>query len=322
MFKYGILSAIAFTTLLFSSCKNEGKEHPYTTESPAPTQEQLAAGFHLMESNCFSCHSPNAATETKTGPTMAAIKEAYLEGDNSLSAFTNDFIAFHNNPSEANSKMPEAIKKFNLMPKMSLSDEQITNIAAYIYISDIEKPDWFANTYPGEKEKYASSKKLSPLEAGQEIALKTKGVLGKNLLKALNAKGTEEALSFCSTRAIPLTDSMSIALNAHIKRVSDNNRNPDNAANENELAYITATKAAIAKGEKPTPQLITTDDKHIGYYPIMTNQMCLQCHGVPVSDIKPSTLTKIKEHYPNDLATGYGIDQLRGIWVVEMDKER
>ncbi len=312
------LFSLSLVLLFFFSCKNEGKENPYTNDSAAPTDEQLAAGFHLMESNCFSCHSPNASAENKTGPTMAAIKESYLKGKPTLNEFTASFATFLNDPGETNSKMPEAIKQYNVMPKMSLSDEQITQIAAYIYTSEIEKPDWFATTYPGEKEKYAASKTLTPIEAGQEIALKTKGVLGKNLLEALNSKGTEEALSFCSTRAIPLTDSMSLALNASIKRVSDNNRNPDNAANESELAYITATKAAIEKGEKPTPQLITKDDTHIGYYPIMTNQMCLQCHGVPDTDIKPSTLAKIKEHYPDDLATGYGPDQLRGIWVVEM----
>ncbi|WP_338769735.1 hypothetical protein WAF17_10435 [Bernardetia sp. ABR2-2B] len=56
--------------------------------------------------------------------------------------------------------------------------------------------------------------------------MQTKGVLGKNLLGAINSKGTEHAVSFCSTKAIHLTDSMAVALNAYVKRVSNKNINP------------------------------------------------------------------------------------------------
>ena len=57
-----------------------------------------------------------------------------------------------------------------------------------------------------------------------------------------------------------------------------------------------------------------------GYYPITTQAMCLQCHGNPESDIAPETLSAIERFYPEDLATGYGENELRGIWVVEMAK--
>ncbi len=74
---------------------------------------------------------------------------------------------------------------------------------------------------------------------------------------------------------------MAVALNTKIKRVSDKNRNPENKANEAELAYIAAAKLAIAQGEKAKPQLTMFGEKQIGYYPIMTNKMCMQCHGQP-----------------------------------------
>ncbi len=166
-----------------------------------------------------------------------------------------------------------------------------------------------------------TSNDLSPVEIGQAIAINAKGVLGKNLLEAINASGPEYAISFCSTKAIPLTDSVALSLNANIKRVSDKNRNPDNEANEAELAYINATKLALSKGEKPKPQMTEVGNKQVGYYPILTNQMCLLCHGKPKTEVTPATLAKIKSIYPNDKATGYAIDELRGIWVVEMDKK-
>jgi hypothetical protein len=49
--------------------------------------------------------------------------------------------------------------------------------------------------------------------------------------------------------------------------------------------------------------------------------MCLQCHGDPANDISPETLNKIQTLYPDDAATGYKTNELRGIWVVEMPKK-
>jgi hypothetical protein len=49
--------------------------------------------------------------------------------------------------------------------------------------------------------------------------------------------------------------------------------------------------------------------------------MCLQCHGKPGTDISEATTAKLRQLYPNDKATGYGINELRGIWVVEMNKK-
>lgn len=172
-----------------------------------------------------------------------------------------------------------------------------------------------------QKEKQDTVQKpgKTPLEIGKDIALDTKGVLGKNLLYTISTEGTENAITFCSSKAIPLTDSVALAANAKIKRVSDKNRNPDNKANEAELEYIQMTKDAISKGEAVKPKLTTNGNKQIAYYPIMTNDMCLQCHGEPNKDILPSTLSKISELYPNDLAVGYKSDELRGIWVVEMN---
>jgi nitrate reductase cytochrome c-type subunit len=164
-------------------------------------------------------------------------------------------------------------------------------------------------------------KPISALEQGQKYALKTKSALGKNLMGTIKSKGTIGALSFCNENAISLTNSTGIENNIQIKRVSDKNRNPENKANVNELSYIEKTKDQLMYGKKITPQIQEIDSKMVGYYPIVTNKMCLQCHGNSTSDIKPNTYSKIKELYPNDIAVGYSENELRGIWVVTMPKE-
>jgi Protein of unknown function (DUF3365) len=155
---------------------------------------------------------------------------------------------------------------------------------------------------------------------GKAIATETQKLLAKNLTEAITKGGTGYAIQFCNIQALPLTDSMSKQLNASIKRVSDLPRNTNNNANEKELAYIQAIKSAIEKGETANPQIAASDNEVTGYYPIITNSLCLQCHGNKSTDITKESQNKIASLYPTDKATGYSINQLRGIWVVTMKK--
>lgn len=159
-----------------------------------------------------------------------------------------------------------------------------------------------------------------PLEKGKEMALKTKAELGRTLMASIQEKGAAGAVEFCSTRALHITDSMSTLLGARIKRVAEYNRNPFNKSTADELAYIQKVKAALAAKENPKPQLIENSDRITGYYPILTESLCLQCHGDKKTEITPATLAKINQLYPNDKATGFKLNELRGIWVVEMKK--
>lgn len=154
----------------------------------------------------------------------------------------------------------------------------------------------------------------------QKYAFETKEVLGKNLMNALNNGGTENAIEFCNTKAIVLTDSMGVAFNGTIKRVSDLPRNPLNKANESETEFINELKQKKSKGEKLTSKIVESEGNVIGYFPIETNAMCLQCHGLKDTDIKPNTLKKLAELYPNDQATGYKENKIRGIFVVTKNK--
>ncbi len=154
---------------------------------------------------------------------------------------------------------------------------------------------------------------------GMTYAQETQKVLGKTLMGTIQNKGVEEAVVFCNERAYPLTDSMAINFNARIKRVSDKPRNPNNKANAVELAHIETFKKTIAAGDSIKPILKEEDGKVSFYYPIVTNAMCLNCHGTPEKNIAPGVLTQLSELYPDDKATGYGPDEVRGIWSIVFD---
>ena len=166
-----------------------------------------------------------------------------------------------------------------------------------------------------------NKKDLTPLEQGLNFAMQTQKVLAENLMNEINTQGTVHAFTFCSAKAVTLTDSMALALNIQIKRVSDKPRNPNNKANKQESAYITKSKEFMAKGEKIKPEMTETNGKMVGYYPIMTNQICMQCHGNQDTEVLSETLLQINKLYPNDKGIDYKINELRGIWVVEMNKK-
>ncbi len=159
-------------------------------------------------------------------------------------------------------------------------------------------------------------------QQGQEISVKAQQALGKNLKAALEKGGPIYALDFCNIQAIPITDSAAMDMNVSLKRVSEKYRNPNNKANEKEANYIEQAKKQLAAGETIEPHIGKVGEKVLGYYPIITNEMCMNCHGQTGKDIKPETLIKIGELYPDDLAVGYRPHEVRGIWVVEMDAEQ
>jgi len=147
---------------------------------------------------------------------------------------------------------------------------------------------------------------------GKEYAIATKKILGKNLKQAIAKDGTIGALAFCNEKANPLTHQMEVKYNATIKRVSDKNRNPNNKANATELKHIETFKTQLKNGEKIKPIIEKSNGEVHFYAPIKTGGLCLQCHGSPTTEVQ----SKIKELYPEDLATGYDVNQVRGIWSI------
>lgn len=219
--------------------------------------------------------------------------------------------------------MPGAIEKFGSMPKMEFSEEDLRDISAYIFETELEAPEWFEEHYEQERMRFRRGHKggtVNFLEKGKEMAMQTKSQLGSNLMAAVNEKGPEGAVEFCHIKAYDLTDSMAVALGVKIKRVSDQPRNPANRANEIELDFILNAKVLLDQGKAIAPQMNDLGETMMGYYPIMTNAMCLKCHGEPKTEINQATLDALSALYPEDQATGYEENELRGIWVVEMNK--
>lgn len=314
-----LLLLLALSTIACNSF--DANEVARTLPTDPEVLAQIENGKSLLEKNCYSCHSPTAPLNGgRLAPPMIAVKTHYIDEATTLADFTAELVRFVGKPSKAYSKMPGAVRRFGLMPQVQYPEADLKAIAAYIYYVDLEQPDWFEKHQ--QEEKAENQKEFGQLneyaEQGRQYALQTKSVLGSNLLNAINAGGPENAVTFCNVRAIPLTDSVGVAQNARIRRVSDRPRNPENTADSLELLQINALREDLAGGISLPHRLYQEDHKITGYYPIVTNEMCLKCHGEKNKDINQATLTALERLYPEDKATGYAANQLRGIWVVEM----
>ena len=160
------------------------------------------------------------------------------------------------------------------------------------------------------------------LKVGKKYVATAQETLSNNLTEAIAAGGPAHAIDFCNTKAIELTDSISKELKVKIKRVSNRNRNPLNATNKEEQINFQQWKSDNQNGKNLSPVLREMNGKALGYYPIITNQLCLMCHGVRNKDITKETQQVLDRLYPADKAFDYTANELRGMFVVEMDTFR
>lgn len=146
--------------------------------------------------------------------------------------------------------------------------------------------------------------------------------LSGELAKAIADGGPVAAIPICSEKASRLMADVSAERKVSIVRLSDRPRNPKQAAEGADLAAIESFRAAINRGETPQPVTVEIDGGSTEVrLPITVSQpLCLQCHGSE-SEIAAETRNAILAVYPDDKATGYRLNDLRGIWKIIVSPE-
>ena len=102
-----------------------------------------------------------------------------------------------------------------------------------------------------------------------------------------------------------------------IRRVSSKNRSPKAVPDAWESAVLSDFERRLAAGENPAQidklEIVTVDGQKTARYmkALPTQELCLACHGTSAT-VPQEVQAKLKELYPEDKATGYGLKQLRG----------
>jgi hypothetical protein len=177
----------------------------------------------------------------------------------------------------------------------------------------------------GNEEKNAA-KQVQEAPADKALIEEAKGAvkalgggLKHELITAMKAGGPTAALDVCVTKAPELTAAVATEKQLDIGRISLKNRNTKNAPNEWQTTILNDFEARKLKGEKPDTlvyaKTITVDGKQEFRFmkAIPTGGVCLTCHGATLA---PEITAKLKEHYPDDKATGFKPGDLRGAFYV------
>lgn len=198
---------------------------------------------------------------------------------------------------------------------------------AYVNVKTLWIAAFLALGVPSCREagnKKESVSNLSPamrqdyLQLGESMASLAQKELLSTVTRAIEEKGIIEAIHHCNMNALRITDSTAQANNVFIRRISTKYRNEaDKPANNLDESVLYTMENSKEEGKIPEPQLFEQGNEILYYKPIVIGMpTCLQCHGKPESDIKPEVWSEIKKHYPNDLAHGYSLGDLRGAWKI------
>jgi len=130
------------------------------------------------------------------------------------------------------------------------------------------------------------------------------------LTGALEEGGPETAIAICREKAPQIAAELSVD-GIRMGRTSHRLRNPANAPEP----WVEPLLAAyLEEPENSQPRAVRLDDSTIGYVePIYAMSFCLSCHG---PSLEPTLEETIRSLYPEDQATGFRMNDVRGLfWV-------
>ena len=143
-------------------------------------------------------------------------------------------------------------------------------------------------------------------KAQKELATR----LMKRLSDSIAAGGPAAGIEVCSSEAAGIAKSVAEANNVRIGRTSQKLRNPANSGPE----WV----AQVVNDKSKTRRYFNGSDGALAVAtPIPLGKMCRQCHG-PVADIAPEVKQALAKRYPQDMATGFEVGDVRGWFWVEV----
>ncbi|MBI4664893.1 MAG: DUF3365 domain-containing protein [Nitrospinae bacterium] len=165
----------------------------------------------------------------------------------------------------------------------------------------------------------AEVSKEEAVEKSKEMVKELGGSLKGKLQETVKESGFTAAINVCKEIGLTRAKQVGAKYNASIRRVSVKNRNAANVPDDYEAAVLNKMEKDKAEGklqEAYVEVVSTGGKKNLRFMkPIITEALCLNCHGT-ADKLNPEAAQAIKANYPDDKATGYGADQLRGAFSV------
>lgn len=162
------------------------------------------------------------------------------------------------------------------------------------------------------------------MEWGNEISAEAQKQLMEQLQKAIATHGVPGAVEFCNVEALPMLKETGDSLGVIIRRTSNDYRNPADQPTEDEKALLEAYEYNEKNQVKYEPNVQKIKNGSVLLYTqaiTIPGGLCLNCHGIPGSDINEETLEKLNRLYPGDKAKGHQLGDLRGMWSISIPQK-
>ncbi len=102
-------------------------------------------GKQLYKTYCSACHGVTGGMNMnqRVAPPIIAVRMHYIGPHPDKTSFVTAVANWVEKQDESKSLMFGAVRRFNIMPPVSVAREDAEKIAAYIYDGDIDKPAGF-----------------------------------------------------------------------------------------------------------------------------------------------------------------------------------
>jgi len=158
---------------------------------------------------------------------------------------------------------------------------------------------------------------LKARETSMQLGMQLK----EKLLMAMQSGGPEKALSVCNVEAQGISNGLSDDNMLNVGRTSLKIRNPNNQPDSWEEEQLKGFESQKLNGADPrnleTYEVVTEGNKSVFRYmkAIPMQPPCMLCHG---SNLAPDIQSKITQLYPEDKATNFAVDDIRGAFTVKI----
>lgn len=159
------------------------------------------------------------------------------------------------------------------------------------------------------------------IQEARQVATQVPPRLLATLTQAIEQGGPDGAIAVCREEAPKLAKAASEASGWQIRRVSLRQRNPKAVPDAWERAALEDFDRRAAAGQNPATleraEVLVEGGQKVQRYmrALPTQPLCLACHG-DTAQLSPAVSARLKELYPNDLAVGYAVGQIRGAMTI------
>lgn len=145
--------------------------------------------------------------------------------------------------------------------------------------------------------------------------------LKQELGASMQAGGPVAAINTCKIKAPEITDKLNSEGSIQIKRTSLRLRNPNNVPDHWEQKVLNSFEEQLSSGtpinELVYSEKITNENqtrlRMMRAIPMQA--ICLSCHG-DKQTMRKELVSALEQDYPNDLATGFSVGEIRGAFSV------